>query len=58
MFWSSFDKSNAFVPIKFMGINNDFMNLNPPSTNSENILLDDKRKLCIFEYLKNKLKKK
>lgn len=41
-----------------MGRNNDFINLNPPNTNSENIILDDKRKLCIFEYLKNKLKKK
>ena len=58
MFWSSFDKGNAFFPIKFMGRNNDFMNLNPPSTNSENILLDDKRRISIFEYLKNKLKKK
>ena len=58
MFWSSFDKGNAFFPIKFMGKNNDFINLNPPNTNSENILLDDKRQLCIFEYLKNKLKKK
>ena len=58
MFWSSFDKGNAFLPIKFLPRNNDFMNLNPPSTNSENILLDDKRRISIFEYLKNKLKKK
>lgn len=58
MFWSSFDKGNAFFPIKFMGKNNDFINLNPPNTNSENILLDDKRQTCIFEYLKNKLRKK
>lgn len=58
MFWRSFDKGSAFVPIKLMGGNNDYINLNPPSTNSENIILDDKRQLCIFEYLKNMLKKK
>ena len=58
MFWSSFDEGNAFFPVKFVGRKDDFINLNPPNTNSENILLDDKRRISIFEYLKNKLKKK
>ena len=51
---SSDSKSRVCVPMKFLGGNNDFINIIPSSKNAENIFLDEKGKLYIFEYNNNK----
>lgn len=53
---SCFQYLKVFVPVEFVGVNNEIINISPLSVQATNITLDEKKRQYIFEFINTKHK--